>query len=65
MVNGGSYGFCLPPIELNRLISSPPQSIDSFTDAVFVAKGLDPRFDDNNLRRMVRDRVRQYFEDED
>lgn len=58
------YGLCLPPAEYDRLISSPPQSIDSFTDAVFVSEGLDPKFEDKDLRRMVRDRVREYFEAE-
>ena len=58
------FGFCLPLTERDRLISSPPQSIDSFTDGVFVAEGLDPQFDDKDLRRVVRNRVRKYFEDE-
>ncbi len=56
------YGFCLPPAEYTRLISSPPPTIDAFTDAVFVAEGLDPLFADKRLRRHVRDRVRKYFE---
>ena len=56
------YGFCLRPTEYTRLISSPPASVDAFTDAVFVTEGLDPMFADKRLRRQVRERVRKYFE---
>ena len=59
------YGFCLPPAEYTRLVSSPPASIDAFTDAVFVAEGLDLQFADTRLRKQVRDRIAAYFETEE
>jgi hypothetical protein len=49
-------GFCLPPDERLRLQDAPPRDVDAFTDAVFVAEGLDPRLD-KRLRRQVRERV--------
>jgi hypothetical protein len=33
------FGFCLPPIEIEKLAASPPMDIDLFTEAVFVAEG--------------------------
>jgi hypothetical protein len=53
-------GFCLPPDERIRLRDSPPRDVDAFTDAVFVAEGLDPRLD-TWLRRQVRERVVRHF----
>jgi len=35
-------GFCLPPEVRESMRTSPPDGVDSFTDAVFVAEGLDP-----------------------
>jgi hypothetical protein len=49
-------GFCLPPDEQRRLRESPPLDVDSFTDAVFEAEGLDAGLD-GRLRRQVRERV--------
>ena len=54
-------GFCLPPAEEARLVSSPPTSVKAFTDAVFMAEGLDPQLADKHLWRQVRDRVIEYF----
>jgi len=54
-------GFCLPPVERARLIASPPASVQAFTDAIFLAEGLDPPPADRQLWRQVRDRVVEYF----
>ena len=32
-------GFCLPPIEIEKLAMSPPTDIDEFTEAALVAEG--------------------------
>ena len=56
-------GFCLPPEECARLSGSPPQTVEAFTNAVFVAEGLDPDLADRHLWRQVRDRVTEYFRD--
>jgi hypothetical protein len=53
-------GFCLPPEERVRLQDGPPRDVDAFTDAVFVAEGLDPR-GDKRLRRQVREKVVRHF----
>jgi len=49
-------GFCLPPIEIDRMAASPARDIDEFTRAVFVAEGYgvvtsDPLF--NQARELV------------
>ena len=56
-------GFCLPPGERARLSKAPPESIKSFTDAVFTAEGLSPETADKHLWRQVRDRVAKCFSD--
>ena len=33
------YGFCLSPIEIEKLAVSPPTDIDEFTEAALVAEG--------------------------
>lgn len=33
------YGFCLPPIEIEKLAVSPPTDVDEFTDAALVSEG--------------------------
>jgi len=53
-------GFCLLSGERERLSSSPPDSVQAFTDAVFLAEGLDPTTVDKRLWRQVHDRVTQY-----
>ena len=50
-------GFCLPPHELSKLENSATSDADAFTDAVFVAEGLDPLTADRRLWHAVRDRV--------
>ena len=54
-------GFCLPPSANLQLKNSPPSDIDSFTDAVFTAEGLDPRYADRRLRAQVRAVVSDRF----
>ena len=34
-----TLGFCLPPLEIERLATSPPEDSDDFTEAVLVAEG--------------------------
>ena len=54
-------GFCLPPQAQTRLRQTlPPFDVDEFTDAVFVAEGLDPRLE-KTLRRQVRQRVEHHL----
>ncbi|MFG1798408.1 hypothetical protein [Nocardia sp. NPDC049149] len=53
-------GFCLPLDEKSRLCTSPPKDVDSFTDAVFVAEGMDPS-GDKRLRELVRQKVMHAF----
>jgi hypothetical protein len=53
-------GFCLPPRAISRFQKTPPTDIDSFTDAVFVAEGLDP-LENRKLRAQVREVVRDEF----
>ncbi|WP_433662400.1 hypothetical protein ACQPW1_09765 [Nocardia sp. CA-128927] len=53
-------GFCLPMDEQIRLCASPPTSVDSFTDAVFAAEGMDPHAD-KHLRELVRQQVLRTF----
>jgi hypothetical protein len=54
-------GFCLPPRERERLLTSPPATVDAFTDAVFVAEGMNPELADRHLWRQVRSRVAKTF----
>jgi hypothetical protein len=54
-------GFCLSPTECARLEAAPPRSVDSFTDAIFLSEGLDPRLADGELRRLVRTHVALHF----
>ena len=54
-------GFCLPPNAVLQLRNSLPADIDSFTDAIFTAEGLDPRFANRTLRAQVRAMVRDEF----
>ena len=56
-------GFCLPPEEYTKLSNSPPTTVKAFTDAVFVAEGLEPEYADRHLWRQVRDQVTKYFKD--
>ncbi|WP_069160175.1 hypothetical protein [Nocardia altamirensis] len=54
-------GFCLPPDERSRLCTAPPTDADSFTDAVFIAEGMDPN-EDKRLRELVRQKVMRAFQ---
>ena len=56
-------GFCLPPVEQDRLASDPPKDVRAFTDAVFTAEGLDPATADRHLYRQVRDVIAVAFQD--
>jgi hypothetical protein len=53
-------GFCLPPEDRERLRDSPPSTIDDFTDAVFIAEGMDPLVHPQ-LRKQVKERVAEHF----
>ena len=50
-------GFCLSPAEQTRLKNDPPADVQSFTDAVFVAEGLDPILVNDVLYRQVKEMV--------
>jgi hypothetical protein len=52
-------GFCLPPDDYARLMSSPPDDPTTFTDEVFRAEGLTPVVGD--LYRQVRSMVVSAF----
>lgn len=54
-------GFCLPPVERQRLAENPPREVLAFTDAVFVAEEMDPVIGDRHLYRQVRELVREAF----
>jgi hypothetical protein len=54
-------GFCLAPADRTRQQEQVPPSVDSFTDAVFLAEGLDPRLADKQLWRAVRGCVVKYL----
>jgi hypothetical protein len=51
-------GLCLRLDERTALEAAPPTDVDAFTDAVFIAEGLDPS-NDRPLRRKVRDKVQR------
>ena len=55
-------GFCLPPEARIELRTNPPTDAIAFTDAVFLAEGLDPEIADRHLYRQVRDCVSLAFQ---
>ena len=55
-------GFCLPPQEQDRLIDAPPSSARVFTDAVFMAEGMNPETADRQLYKQVLLTVESAFE---
>ena len=57
----GDLGFCLPPAECERLRIAPLVTIDSFTDAVFLAEEMHPDTAERHLYRQVRARVAEAF----
>jgi len=54
-------GFCLPPDKIAEFQQNPPTEVDSFTNEVFVAEGLDPLLSDSGLRKQVSELVSQAF----
>ena len=54
-------GFCLPSDAQDQLIENPPGDTKAFTDAVFVAEGMDPQTARRELYRQVRDCVAAAF----
>ena len=57
-------GFCLPPEEGKQLEAAPPTNVDGFTDAVWIAEGMEPVSTDPRLQRLreqVRERVARAF----
>lgn len=54
-------GFCLSPSEQSRLATTPPSDIDRFSEAVFLAEGLDPLTSRSELYHQVRDLVADAF----
>ena len=55
-------GFCLDPEKENFILKSPPDSVESFADVVFIAEGLDPEQADRRLYKRVRDVVADAFQ---
>lgn len=55
-------GFCLDPADQDQLAAEPPADVRTFTDAVFVAEGLDPALADRHLYRQVRDKIAEAFQ---
>lgn len=55
-------GFCLPPAVQSKLKEDPPRDVRAFTDAVFLAEGLDVELVDRRLYRQVRDMIAAAFE---
>jgi hypothetical protein len=53
-------GFSLPLRDPARFEKLLPSGIDAFTDAIFLAEGLDPQME-KQLRRKVRERVANHF----
>ncbi len=54
-------GYCLPPIENERIRNNPPATTDKFTDAIMVAEGLEPQYN-SKLRKSLRALVANYFD---
>ena len=46
-------GFCVPPAIQQQFVEHPPSTVREFTDAVFVAEGLDPSAAPRHLYRQV------------
>lgn len=55
-------GFCLPPRAISQFQQNAPGDVESFTYAVFIAEGMDPRHADRKLLAQVRDVVRDAFD---
>ena len=46
-------GFCLPPEDSERLILSPPPTVDAFTDDVLRSECIDPLTTSTDLRKQA------------
>ena len=55
-------GLCLPPADQDGLAAEPPSDVRAFTDAVFLAEGLDPALADRHIYRRVQDMVSEAFQ---
>jgi hypothetical protein len=55
------YGFCLPVAARRRIADQLPHDPTAFTEAVFVAEGLDPLTADRHLYRQIRTVVADTF----
>jgi hypothetical protein len=54
-------GYCLPPPAHTQIENDPPQTVDAFTDAVFIGEGMDKnRYPKKWLQ--VRERVQSFFD---
>jgi hypothetical protein len=56
-----NLGFCLDGEAQTALTTCPPADVKSFTDAVFVAEGLEPTQADRHLYRQVKAVVAEAF----
>jgi hypothetical protein len=55
-------GFCLPPEQYERLVTTPPSNPAEFTNAVFLSEGMSPRTADDQLYKHVLSTVQRVFE---
>ena len=58
-------GFCLSPVDIERILNDPPTDVRAFTDEVFRSEGLDPTTADRHLYRSVRAMVADAFAEEE
>ena len=56
------HGFCLPPLETQRIADNPPGNPDAFAQEVFRVEGLDPQ-SEPDLYRTVRATIENAFPD--
>ena len=54
-------GFCLPPKESDRLLETPPEDVNAFTEAVFLAEGMNPKHYSRGLYRSVQAMIAEAF----
>jgi hypothetical protein len=54
-------GFCLPAAAVERLETTPPETVSDFVAAIFVAEGLDPMTAERRLYRRVEAIVAEAF----
>jgi hypothetical protein len=55
------HGFCLPPAAQTQLEERPPADTAAFTQAVFLAEGLDPATADRRLYRRITEVIAEAF----